>query len=410
MADKAYQIAFNGEAVDEDFYGNVVSLTVEENTATASTFRLQLATSLQDDGSWAYLEDDLFALFTKVSIRIGFTGGGGLADALGGALGSLGGGGSDGLEPVFDGYITGVNVSLSSEPDSAYIEVSGMDTSVLLSLEEKIATWPNLSDGDIIQQIVGDYVGEVQIDPTPTVHQENDTTIVQRGTDIQFVRDLAQRNGLEFYFETEKDSGNVIAYCRAPQLTGTPQPDLAIQFGEESNLRSFSVRLSGQRPLNVKTAQLDVKTNSPNTAQVGDTQLTKLGENDANMLIGGALGSLVTPKEALAQMLVLGPPTSDATELQTIAQAARDEAGWLITAQGEINSDAYQQVLRPHRLVLVKGAGTPYSGKYYVRRVVHQLTGDGSYTQSFEARRNARGLDGSEQFGANGLGLPIPGL
>ena len=42
-------------------------------------------------------------------------------------------------------------------------------------------------------------------------------------------------------------------------------------------------------------------------------------------------------------MLVLGPPTSDATELQTIAQAVRDEAGWFITAQGEINGDAYQQ-------------------------------------------------------------------
>ena len=54
----------------------MVSLTVEENTDTASTFRLQLATTLQDDGSWAYLEDDRLALFTRVSIRIGFTGGG----------------------------------------------------------------------------------------------------------------------------------------------------------------------------------------------------------------------------------------------------------------------------------------------------------------------------------------------
>jgi phage protein D len=410
MADKAYQIAFNGEAVDENFHGNIVSLTVEEHTATATMFRLQLATTLQDDGSWAYLDDARFALFTTVSIRIGFTGGGGLADALGGALGGLTGGGNDGLEPVFDGYITTVNVHLGSEPDSAYIDVNGMDTSVLMSLEEKIATWKDMTDSDIVQQIVSNYGIQVQIDSTPTVHQENDTTIVQRGTDMQFVRDLAQRNGLEFYFETDKDSGNVMAYLRAPQLTGTPQPDLAIRFGEESNLRSFSARLSGQRPLHVKTAQMDVKANSPTTAQVSDTQLTKLGDKDANTLIGNPLGSLVTPKEAQAQMLVLGPPTSDATELQTVAQAVRDEAAWFITASGEINSDSYQTVLRPHRLVLVKGAGTPYSGKYYVTHVVHDLKGDGSYTQSFEARRNARDLDGSEQFGAGGLGLPLPGL
>jgi phage protein D len=406
MADRVYQIAFNDETVDEAFYGDVMSLTVEESTATASTLRLQLTTMLQDDGSWLYLEDDRLALFTKVSIKLGFMGGAGLA----GELGGLTSGGNEGLEPVFDGYITAVHVSLEGQSYGGNIEVSGMDTSILMSLEEKITTWKNLADSDIVQQILSNYGVQVQVDSTPTVHQENDTTIVQRGTDIQFVRDLAQRNGVEFYFETAKESGNVIAYFRAPQLTGTPQPDLAMQFGEESNLRSFSARLSGQRPLNVKTQQLDVKANSPNTAQSNDTQLTKLGDKDANTLIGGPLESLVIPKEAQAQMLVLGPPTSDATELHTLVQAVRDEASWLIVAQGEINSDAYQRVLRPHRLVLVKGAGTPYSGKYYVTSVVHELRGVESYLQRFEARRNARDLDGSEEFGTSALGLPIPGV
>jgi phage protein D len=157
----------------------------------------------------------------------------------------------------------------------------------------------------------------------------------------------------------------------------------------------------------VKSTQIDVKANSPNSAQAGDTQLTKLGDTDANALIGGPLGALVTPKDTLAQMLLLGTPTSDATELQTAAQAVRDEAAWLITANGEINSEAYQAVLRPHRMVLVKGAGTRYSGKYYVTHVTHELQADGSYSQKFEARRNARDLDGSEQFGESALGLPI---
>jgi phage protein D len=411
MADKAYEIAFNDEAVDEDFYGDVESLTVEESLSQATTMRLRLALTLDDNGVWDYLDDPRFEVFTKISVRIGFTGGGGLAGALGGALGAITGGqGNDGLERVFDGYVTAVNPTWGSEPGSAHLEIEAMDTSVLMSLEEKIATWPNLSDSDIVQQIVSGYGVLANVDSTPTVHQENDTTIVQRSTDIQFVRELAQRNGLEFYFETDKDSGEVTAFMRAPQLEGTPQPDLAIQFGEESNLRSFVARVTGQRPLNVKTTQVDVKSNSANSGQSGDTQLNRLGETDANALIGGPLGSLVTPKDNLAQMLLLGPPTSDATELQTLAQAVRDEAGWLITANGEINSDAYQTVLRPHRMVLVKGAGSRYSGKYYVTQVAHELQADGSYVQKFEARRNARDLDGSEQFGGNGLGLPIPGL
>jgi phage protein D len=267
-----------------------------------------------------------------------------------------------------------------------------------------------MSDSDIVQQIVSGYGVEVQADSTLTVHQESDTTIVQRATDIQFVRELARRNGLEFYFETDQDSGTVTAFLRAPQLDGTPQPDLAIQYGDASNLKSFTAQLVGQRPLAVKLEQMDVSQNSANSVQVTDSALTNLGASDAPTLIGGPLGSLVTPKDAQAQMLALGPPTSDATELQSLAQAVRDEASWFITAHGEINSEAYQTVLRPHRLVLVKGAGKAYSGKYHVTRVVHEMKGDGSYSQSFEARRNARDVDGSEAFGGGGGGLPIPGI
>jgi phage protein D len=405
MANKAYEISFNDEPVDEDFYGDVVSLTVEENVALAGTMRMRIGLTQDDNGAWNYLDDSRLEMFTRVSVRIGFTGGGGLAGALSSALG--GGQGNDGLERVFDGYITAVNANWTSQPGGAQLEVEAMDTSVLMSLEEKVAVWANLADSDIVQQIVSGYGVPINADSTPTVHQENDTTIIQRGSDIQFVRELAQRNGLEFYFETDKDSGEVNAFLRAPQLDATPQPDLAIQFGLESNLKNFSARVAGQVPLSVKATQVDVKANSPNSAQVGDTQLALLGDTNANALVGGPLGSLVTPQDVQGQMLLLATPTSDATELQTLAQAVRDEASWLIAANGEINSDAYQTVLRPHRMVLVKGAGSRYSGKYYVTQVTHDLQADGSYTQKFEARRNARDLDGSEEFGQGGLGLPF---
>jgi phage protein D len=411
MSQQAIQIAFNDTPVDQGLYGDMVSLTIEENTGMANTFQMQLSTRLADDGTWNYLEDDRFALFNKTSIKIGFTAGSGLAGALGAAASALGGGdNNDSLIPVFNGFITAVHFESGSEPGQSHLNVSGMDTSVLMSLEEKIATWKDMSDSDIVQQIVGGYGVQVLADSTATVHQENDTTLVQRSSDIQFVRELARRNGLEFYFETDKDSGDVVAHLQAPQLGGTPQPDLAIQFASQSNLDSFSARVTGMRPLAVKIEQIDVKANGANTSQVSDTQLTKLGDKDSNTLVGGALGSLLTPKDAQAQMLVMGPPTSDATELQTIAQSVRDEAGWFITAEGKINTEAYQNVLRPHRVVLVKGAGKPYSGKYYVTRVVHELKGDGTFTENFEARRNARDLDGTEQFGGGGMGLPIPGV
>jgi hypothetical protein len=45
-----------------------------------------------------------------------------------------------------------------------------------------------------------------------------------------------------------------------------------------------------------------------------------------------------------------------------------------------------------------------------VTHVAHHITPEGTYTQSFQARRNARDLDGSENFGASTLALAVPGL
>jgi phage protein D len=407
MAAKAYQITLGDEAVAEDFYGDVVSLEVEESTDLPGTLRLRLRLSLGEDGEWDYLADDRLAPFQAVKVAVGFTGGQGLAGALGGLLGS---GGDDGLVPVFQGFITGVSLALGSEPGNSYLDVTAMDHCVLLSLEEKVASWPNLSDSDIVRQIMSGYAVDSQIDATAPTPQEDDRVVIQRGTDIQFVRGLARKNGLEFYFETDKESGSALAHFQAPQLDGTPQPDLAIRFGDQSNLRSLSVRQTGLRPLSVKVRQLDAKADSVNEAQASDVQLAELGDKSLAVLAGGTLDGLVTPKDTQALMLLLASPTSDATELQTIAQAVRDEAGWFLAAQGEVNTEAYQAVLRPRRLVLIKGAGAAYSGKYYVTRVVHALRDDGSYTQKFEARRNARDLHGTESFGGGNAGLSLPGI
>ncbi len=275
----------------------------------------------------------------------------------------------------------------------ATLIVTASDPCLLLAGEDKVASWPDQADSDIVEAIVGGYAIAVQTEPTGTVHAAATTTIVQRGSDLAFVRRLARRNGYEFYVEAD-DSGTPTAYFQPPQLDGTPQKTLAIQFGEDTNLRSFSTKLTGRKPLAVKTAQLDAESGSVNAATVTDASYTALGATDAATLIGGPLGSLVTPAENAAEMRVLGPPSADATELQTLAQAVRDEASWILAASGEVNAEAYGSVLRPHRTVLIKGAGKPYSGEYYVVRVVHELTGAGDWIQRFEALRNARDVHG----------------
>ena len=407
MPDLAYQLLFDGEAAEDELYADVLELVIDERAADATTVQLKLATTLDEDGEWTYLSDDRLALFAPVAVSLGYEEGSGIAGAIGGLLGA---GGNEGVTPLFAGHVAGVDVSLGSSPGQTTLTVSLVDASLLMGLEEKVAVWRDLSDGEVIERIVADYADSTDVDTTETVHQENDYVLVQRGTDLQFVRMLARRNGLEFAFAVDPDSGDVVATCKTPQLDDAPQPALAIQFGDESNLTSFAVRVDGRRPLSVKVVQTDIRGKSPIEAQVADASLTPLGADDLASLARGSIESLASPAQAASQLLLLGAPSSNATELETFALAARDEAGWFMTATGEINCDAYGAVLRPRGTVLVKGAGDRFSGAYYVVRVTHTLTSDGRYAQRFEARRNARGLDGSELFDGDDLALALPGL
>jgi phage protein D len=403
-----FAVLLDDTVLDADAINAVSAMTVELNTAEASTASVTFSLTKNTSGAWSLLDDPRFAPFAKLGVRLGFgSGAGALGSALGGAFG--GGGAADALTHVFDGYVTGVETQFGGGANSATLTVTGIDPCALLNSEEKVASWPDQSDSDIVSAILGTYSVTPQTTATTTTHAEATTTIVQRGSDLAFVRRLARRNGFEFYFEPS-DDGTMTGYFQPPQLDGTPQKTLAIQFGEDSNLRSFATRLNARKPQAVKTAQVDVTSGETASASVTDSAYTKLGASDDASLIGGALAAVVTPAENAGEMRVLGAPSAEETELTALAQAVRDEASWFISATGEVNAEAYGSVLRPHRTVLVKGAGKPYSGAYYVVHVTHQLDGTGTYTMKFEALRNARDVKGDEAFAGAAGGVALPGL
>ena len=77
-------------------------------------------------------------------------------------------------------------------------------------------------------------------------------------------------------------------------------------------------------------------------------------------------------------------------------QAIADESSWAVLAEGTVGLDA--GILRPGKLINVRGAGRLFSGSYLATRIGHTLTREGSYTQAFHARRNAVGMTGAELY------------
>lgn len=357
------------EVEDADASDIMLTLTemeIEEDHRLTSSFTIKLSLNLLGDGSWSLLDDERLALWKKVSIKVNV---------------------ADEEVELIKGYITHIKPYIELEGNS-YLVLMGLDGSCLMSLEEKTKDWPNKSDSDIATEILQSYGLDAQVDTVDVVHEETVSTIIQRDTDIRFLKRLARRNGFDCF--VKGDTG----YFSKPTFTEAPQPLLASNFGAETNLLSFAATLNALRPTKVEMRQIDTVTKELVAADAQEGDQKKLGRD-------GAL-SLTVPDGNSAKMFVRHALATSQAEMQNLCVALLDEAEWFIQAEGKINTSVYGGVLQTRKLVPIKGVGESFSGLYYVTNVKHTFS-DGSYVQRFTGRRNALAPSGESDFGGGSL-------
>lgn len=364
MEHENLKIEIEGEEVS-DLYPDLLSLEVELDDELAGMFRLRIPLWQEPDGTWKYLDDERLTVWKKVTITAGF---------------------ESATEELISGYITHVKPDFDPDPMQCTLEIWGMDGSVLMDREEKLKDWPNKKDSDIAAEIFNLYGFTPETEDTAVVHEEAVSTIIQRETDMQFLKRLALRNGFECY--VEGDTG----FFRSPPVDTEPQPVLAAHFGGETNLNHFAVEVSALAPVNVTMFQIDRTSKEILDATVESSQQPALGEVDA----AGLLAAGMNPgKVYMAANTTTGNP-----EMTALCQGFLHAGEWFLTAEGEIAANRYGHVLKPRGTVTIKGVGETYSGVYYVTHVTHSFTGVG-YTQLFRAKRNALKPSGTEDFSAS---------
>lgn len=352
----------------------IVSLEVELDTELAGMFRLHLAIRQQRDGTWTYLDDERFRIWKPITIKVGF---------------------ADGMEDVISGYITHVRPDFDPDLSRCTLEIWGMDGSVLMDREEKLHAWPNETDSSIATQIFRLYSFSSMVDETQVAHDEAISTIIQRETDIQFLKRLALRNGFECYVE------GTTGFFRKPQVDAPPQPVLAVHFGEETTVNRLTFEVNALTPARVTMLQVDRHSKAVLEATATGSQQPALG----------ATGSVPPAGIPQGQVYVRMNAATGLPEMAALCQGLVDEGAWFVTAEGEIAGNQYGHVLKPRGTVTIKGVGETYSGVYYVTHVNHTLTPHG-YTQFFRAKRNALMPTGTEDFAVSSarFGSVLPGL
>jgi phage protein D len=352
-----FSLKVDGQPLDDAVMAQLQSMEAEEHLRMADILRLVFNTDVNEEGSgWRILDDDVFPPLANLQLQITV--------------------GNNDPVTVIDAYVVETQTALTNNPGESTLTVLAMDASVLLSRREVVRSWAGMADSDIAGAIFNEYGFSADVEATDVTYEEDNTLIVQRGTDMQFLQLLAMRQGFELYIDVDPSSGRLTGRFGPLQLEDEPQGLLTIHMGQSSNLNYLNVRYDMLRPTEVRVDNID--------AESGEDQSGSASESDVTLLGGDGLFAATTPR--VSRLLPAGANIE--AELNRLAKGLTNRSSFAVIAEGEVDTNNFGLVLRAKRTVSVRGAGRVYSGVYLVERVHHAFV-EGQYSQSFTLRRNA---------------------
>jgi hypothetical protein len=385
-----YQILLNGKPAGADLYTVITSLEVEESLDMPGAVQLTLPIARSSDGDLVYVSDGPFAPLANIVV-IATPGAAGAADAIGGAIGAVasafgaGPGKGSGAQCIFDGYVLSHKVHLETGITNSTLAVWGQDASWLMNLTEKVKEWIDVTDADVANAIFGDGdygitpAAENTADDSPS-HTEAGHSLMQRGSDIQFLRALARRNGKFCRVFCADKPGARIGYFAKPKLDGDPAATLTLNDPENWTVTSLDLDWDATRPTAVVARQALFTDDDPDgvSADTSDTGLPSLGDRSLADFTGKPM------------TVLLAAPVDDGGELTLRARSLLRESMWFVRCDGEADVERLGIVLRAGMVVAVVGLGALHSGRYLVWSVRHTI-GQDSHTMKFVLVRNAVG-------------------
>lgn len=345
---------------EPDFYDMLDTVEVEENADLPGAFQftLPVATLGEEAGEdLTVVDDERLRPFSRVAVVVGVEG---QRDAC-----------------IFDGYVLAHAIHLDSGTTASTAQVWGQDVSCLMNLVEKTQERPG-TDSETANSIFGEYLGSV-VQHRVDDDQRKGQTLMQRGTDMQFLRERARRTGRLFRVCCDERPGENKGYFIKPNLDGEAVMSLTLNPVETANVESLEFSWDVMRPTVVMANTLvDSKDAVDGGAQ--QSGLSLLDQRSLSVFAG----------DKRATKTRLTATAGDAGELRSRSEALLREAGWFVRCEGEADLASLELVLRVGMVVQVEGAGQLHSGKYFVWNVRHTISAE-SHRMGFVLVRNAVG-------------------
>jgi hypothetical protein len=273
------------------------------------------------------------------------------------------------------GPVYGQQITFAQGGSGSSLVVLGGDSLIKLDREDKVAAWSDLTDSSAVSSILSEAGLTADVESTDAAHPETKHALIQRETDLSFLRRLARRNGSLLWITCD-ENGTEIAHFKRPPLDGQASCDLIINLTDpRSNVTSLDISWDVERPTKADAAELDLNSKSDISGAVETSPLTALG--------GTALSEIVSE----ARVVHVAAPVDDNGDLQARCEGAVIDASFFLRATGSTTLSALGKVLRSHTLVNLRGVGSRHSGLWFCSSVRHFID-DTEHVMDFELIRN----------------------
>jgi hypothetical protein len=202
----------------------------------------------------------------------------------------------------------------------------------------------------------------------------------QQGTDLQYIRAMAEEVGYVFYIDPGPTPGISKAYWGPQVKVGPVQPALSSDMDAYTNVESLHFTYDQEKfriPLvyvYIQEAGVTVPIPIPPFSPI-NPPLAAIPPFPVNLLPP----DLKAFRDDAAKL-----PIPQAIMMGLAASAKSAE---VVTCEGSLDVTRYGGVLSARKLVGVRGAGPAFDGLYYVQSVTHKIK-RGEYKQSFTLTRN----------------------